>query len=398
VRQRQSGAPLAATNVKTAGRVCKRGDAVRLGRKKGLQPRASERPAVGCSEKLAGEPRGHTCRLRYVSLLARIARSILRICSAVAILSGIGLVALAAALRQPTLSSLAFKSQVRADPAALQKHVVFLTTNVGPRSAAHRDNLDRAAAYIADHFRSATPRTHLQQFTARGKRYSNVVAHFGPATSVEPPLVIGAHYDSFGDTGDLPGADDNASGTAGLLEIARLLASQRLPRPVILVAYANEEPPFFGSEDMGSAVHAAAMADSGRTVGAMICLEMIGYYAAEQSWPNALFALLYPSEGDFIGVTGGWSDRQLARDVKRAIAGAGGVRVVSYSGFRETADASDHRNYWARGWPAVMVTDTAYLRNPNYHTREDVADTLDYDKMARVVDGVLNAAVHLSSG
>jgi hypothetical protein len=125
---------------------------------------------------------------------------------------------------------------------------------------------------------------------------------------------------------------------------------------------------------------------------------MISYYAAEQSWPNALFALLYPSEGDFIGVTGGWSDRHLARDVKRAIKGAGGIRVVSYSGSRATADASDHRNYWARGWPAVMVTDTAYLRNPNYHTPHDVSDTLDYNKMANVIDGVLNAAVYLSSG
>jgi hypothetical protein len=333
-----------------------------------------------------------------VSLLARIVRSLLRICFAVAVLSGIGLVALAAILRQPTLSSLPFKSQARADSVALQKHVVFLTTDVRPRSAAHVDNLHRAAAYIAAHFRAATPRTHLQQFTARGKRYSNVVAHFGPATAAEPLLVVGAHYDAFGDTGNLPGADDNASGTAGLLELARLLAHQRLDRPIMLVAYANEEPPFFGSEDMGSAVHAAAVADSRRAVAGMICLEMIGYYAAEQSWPNALFALLYPSEGDFIGVTGGWSDRQLARNVKRAIAGAGGVRVVSYSGFRETADASDHRSYWARGWSAVMVTDTAYLRNPNYHTRHDLAETLDYDKMARVVDGLLNAALHLSSG
>jgi hypothetical protein len=222
------------------------------------------KPLIGCSEKLAGEPCGDTRRLTYVSLLAPIFRSILRICCAVAILSGIGLVALAAVLRQPTLSSLPFESQARADPAVLQKHVVFLTTDVRPRSAAHPDNVERAAAYIARHFRSATPRAHLQQFTARGKRYSNVVAHFGPTTTAEPPIVVGAHYDAFSDTGDLPGADDNASGTAGLLELARLLANQQLSRPVIVVAYANEEPPFFGSEDMGSAVHAATVADSER--------------------------------------------------------------------------------------------------------------------------------------
>ncbi len=130
----------------------------------------------------------------------------------------------------------------------------------------------------------------------------------------------------------------------------------------------------------------------------MICLEMIGYYTGAQSWPNGLFALLYPDAGDFIGVAGGWADRKLAKVLKRSIAGAGGVRAVSYSGFRETSDASDHRNYWAHGWPAVMVTDTAYLRNPNYHTAADLAETLDYEKMARVVDGVFSATLHLSSG
>ena len=125
----------------------------------------------------------------------------------------------------------------------------------------------------------------------------------------------------------------------------------------------------------------------------MICLEMIGYFSEKQSWPNPLFAPIYPSRGDFIGVGGGWSDRALAREVKRAISAASDLPVVSFSGPRETSDASDHRNYWSHGWPAVMVTDTAFLRNPNYHTARDTADTLDYQRMARVVDGVFNAAL-----
>jgi Zn-dependent M28 family amino/carboxypeptidase len=157
-----------------------------------------------------------------------------------------------------------------------------------------------------------------------------------------------------------------------------------------LVAYANEEPPFFGSDQMGSAVHAESVASR---KGEMICLEMIGYFAAEQSWPNALFAWIYPAKGDFIGVVGGWHDRRLARHVKRAIAGAGDIRVVSFTGPRETSDASDHRNYWRHGWSAVMVTDTAFLRNPHYHTVRDTADTLDYKRMARVIDGILTAAL-----
>jgi hypothetical protein len=126
----------------------------------------------------------------------------------------------------------------------------------------------------------------------------------------------------------------------------------------------------------------------------MICLEMIGYYAPSQSWPNSTFTALYPSTGDFIGVGGGWNDRALTRHVKRAIRGAGGVRVLSFTGPRVTLDASDHRNYWSAGWPAVLVTDTAYLRNPNYHAARDTADTLNYGKMARVVDGVFSAVTN----
>jgi hypothetical protein len=163
----------------------------------------------------------------------------------------------------------------------------------------------------------------------------------------------------------------------------------------MLVAFANEEPPFFGSDEMGSAIHAARLAATHRPVQAMICLEMIGYFSPKQTWPNWLFALAYPRQGDFIGVTGGWTDRPLARQVKRAIAGAGGIPVVSFSGPREASDASDQRNYWHHGWTAVMITDTAFLRNPNYHTAGDTADTLDYKKMARVIDGVANAVLHL---
>jgi len=330
--------------------------------------------------------------------LVRFAHSCVRIIAAVALLATLGLFALAVTLRQPTFTVLPFTGTTRADSERLRGHVAFLTTEVMPRSAAHPENLDRAASYIADHFRAAGARTESRRFEARGRHYTNVVATFGPVDTQEPVVVIGAHYDAFGETGALPGADDNASGTAGLLELARLLGSREPQRPIVLVAYANEEPPFFGSDEMGSAVHAAGLASSRRTVTGMICLEMIGYFSAGQTWPNGLFRLIYPSRGDFIGVAGGWPDRHLARVVKRGIAGADGIRVVSFTGPRETSDASDHRNYWHHGWPAVVVTDTAFLRNPNYHTRSDTADTLDYHRMARVVDGVLTAVLSLPSG
>jgi hypothetical protein len=323
--------------------------------------------------------------------VSRVFRSIARIFIAVAVIAVIGFAALAIALRQPTFTKPPFVGAVRADPRILRGHVDFLTTEVLPRSVGYPAHLERTASYIEARFRAAGGDTSMQRFDARGESYANVVARFGPNDPSLPLLVVGAHYDAFSATGALPGADDNASGTAGLLELARLLGSRAVRAPVMLVAYTTEEPPFFGSEQMGSAIHANNLSASGRSVRGMICLEMIGYFSDDQTWPNALFALLYPSKGDFIAVGGGWRDRELTRHVKRGIRGAGGVRVVSFTGPRETSDASDHRNYWSHGWPAVIVTDTAFLRNPNYHTKDDTAETLDYERMARVIDGVFNA-------
>ncbi len=147
---------------------------------------------------------------------------------------------------------------------------------------------------------------------------------------------------------------------------------------------------------MGSAVHAASIARTGDAPIGMISLEMIGYYATEQPWPSRLFALAYPTRGDFIAVVGRWTDRTLAREIRRGISGASNVAACSYSGpLIAGVEASDHSSYWAEGFRAVMVTDTAFIRNPNYHAPTDVLDTLDIGRMAQVVTGVANAALTL---
>ncbi|HEX3576915.1 MAG TPA: M28 family peptidase [Thermoanaerobaculia bacterium] len=319
------------------------------------------------------------------------ARSLLRICIAAFAGACILFVISAAVLRQPVLTGLPPTRRPHADARKLERDVRFLSTTALPRSAASPESLRRTAAWIAQSFRESGARVTMQPFGARGKMWQNVVAEFGPEDRTQPLLVVGAHFDAFGEARPFPGADDNASGTAALLELARLLGQIHPKAPLMLVAYSNEEPPFFGSEEMGSAIHAAALAREQRRVKGMICLEMIGYYSGPQMWPTPLFSLLYPSRGDFIAVVGGWHDRALTRLVKRGILGVGGIRVVSFTGPHETSDASDQRNYWAHGWPSVMVTDTAFLRNPNYHTIRDCAETLDYVRMAAVVDGVLNA-------
>jgi Zn-dependent M28 family amino/carboxypeptidase len=297
-------------------------------------------------------------------------------------------------LTQPTFSVVPSAGVERANASLLRRHVEFLTQEAAPRDSDHPESLDRAAAYIRREFEQSSARVADQAWQVRGRDYRNVIASFGPADGpLGPILIVGAHYDAFGDFGANPGADDNASGTAGLLELARLLAAHPPGHRVDLVAYANEEPPFFGSPWMGSAVHARSLAR--QDVRGMICLEMIGYFTAEQPWPSAVLRLLYPRRGDFIAVVGRWADRDLTRSVKRAMRGAesvGGVPVHSFTGPRSAGiDASDQLSYWDAGIPAVMITDTSFLRNPNYHNPGDTADTLDYERMAGVVTEVFNA-------
>jgi hypothetical protein len=324
----------------------------------------------------------------------KLLRSALRIVGAtfVALLPLLGL--LWALVTQPVLGTAPAWDGPRADPAQLRRHVELLTGPMSPRDSDHPANLDRAAEYLRRSFAESGARVREQTFQVRGRTYRNILADLGPAKG--PLLVVGAHYDSFGDLGVNPGADDNASGAAGLLELARLLQGRRLASRIELVAYANEEPPFFGSPWMGSAVHARSL--RGQEVQGMICLEMIGYFTERQPAPSVLFRLLYPRRGDFVAVAGSWSDRALTRRVKRAILGAG-FPAVSFTAPRDAGiDASDQRSYWDLGIPAVMVTDTSFVRNPNYHTPRDTASTLDYERMARAVEGIANGIRVSSEG
>ena len=298
-------------------------------------------------------------------------------------------------LRRPSLGRPALLVPDRADPTRLERDVRVLTTELLPRAADEPESLERTATYIETALRATSSRVDSQRYTVRGAEFRNVIATFGPSDG--PTIVVGAHYDAMGLFGSNPGADDNASGTAGLLELARLLRGVDLRRRVELVAYTLEEPPFFGTPLMGSRVHAAALAASGRHIDAMIGFEMIGCFTERQPWPSRLLALVYPRRGDFIGVVGQPWDHGLARRVKGWMRIPDGVPVYSFNGpTMMGTDASDHASYWHHGMPAVMVTDTAFMRNPRYHTAADTADTLDYARMALVVDGALNAVLHLA--
>jgi Zn-dependent M28 family amino/carboxypeptidase len=285
-----------------------------------------------------------------------------------------------------------------ADASRLEADVRRLTEEFRPRSFTRPANLTAVADWIAGEFANEGGRVTRQLFTTSFGEFENVIGSFGEGEL--PALVVGAHYDAFSMGDDLPGADDNASGTAGLAELARLLGEHPPARRVDLVAYANEEPPFFGSDEMGSAVHAESLARAaGDLRPPMICLEMIGYFTPEQPPSGTPLDRLYPPTGDFVIVVGRADDRRLADAVRDAIAGAAAGRLTAHSWSGTVAlgmDLSDHRSYWLRGFEAVMVTDTAYLRNPNYHTPDDTADTLDYQRMAAVVDGIRDAVYALA--
>jgi Zn-dependent M28 family amino/carboxypeptidase len=299
---------------------------------------------------------------------------------------------LAWARRQPNFGSIDFPAGARAEAARLEAHVRFLSTPDEWRNLHHATGLGRAADYIAAAFGRTSAVVSRQSYKAGPGEAQNVVARFG--LEARPRIVVGAHYDVFG---DFPGADDNASGVAGLLELARLLDGRKLATTVELVAYSTEEPPFFGGPEMGSAVHAKSLRDAGVAVRAMISLEMIGFYAEEQPDQGVFLRFTYPRHGRFVALAGRWADRDLVAEAKKCFRGAGSLEAVSYSGPTGLGvDLSDQRNYWALGIPAFMVTDTAFMRNPHYHAASDTLDTLDCVRMAGVVDGVLSTVVQLA--
>lgn len=278
----------------------------------------------------------------------------------------------------------------------LEVHVRYLSEHEPARQWSNIDALDSVAAYIGSQLETAGARVEMQQFTVDDRVYRNVRAFYGPQDGAR--ILIGAHYDV---AGELAGADDNASGVAALIEIGRQLAKREWSVPIELVAYTLEEPPFFRTESMGSAIHARALKAEGAELRGLINLEMVGYFTDEpdsQRYPLEDMRAIYPTVGNFIAVVGRTEDASFATEVHAAMNAANDLNTVillappSLTG----VDFSDHLNYWAEDFTAVMITDTSFYRNPNYHEATDTADTLDYLRMAQVVEAVVAAVSRLA--
>lgn len=280
-----------------------------------------------------------------------------------------------------------------ADKQRLFNDVKFLTEIKPARNYRNMASLDKAAAYVFDELTKAGLKAEYQEFKVDGRTYRNVIAFYNHGKSER--LVVGAHYDV---AGDQPGADDNASGIAGLLETARMTAEAKpqLDYTIEFVAYCLEEPPYFASPNMGSAVHARSLAEKKVKLKGMICFDMIGYFSDEpgsQGFPSEEIAKLYPDKGNFIVVVSRTGYEKFTHKVQALMQKATtvDVRTANLPPAVGLAGLSDHRNYWEQGYDAVMINDSAFLRNDNYHTSGDTIETLDFDRMTGVVTGVYSA-------
>lgn len=286
---------------------------------------------------------------------------------------------------------------IKVDTTQIKKDVLKLCTTPKARNYKNITSLNKAANYIKEEFTKSGLAVTEQVFKVYGHEYKNMIASYGPEKGER--IIVGAHYDV---CGDQQGADDNASGVAGLLEIARQFQKHR-PKTKYrydFVAYTLEEPPFFRTQYMGSYVHAKYLHDNDIKVKAMISLEMIGYFSDEkksQGYPLSILKLFYPTKANYIAVVGKFGAGKMTRAMKRGIRKGSHIKVRSINAPASVQgiDFSDHLNYWKYGFDALMITDTSFFRNKHYHEVTDTPGTLDYNKMAEVIKGVSYTLINL---
>lgn len=278
---------------------------------------------------------------------------------------------------------------MKSDTALIKEHMYRLTKTEQYRQYRNVKQLDLTADYILQQFSKYSDSVFLQEYQVGDRTYSNVVCSFGTRHSKR--IIVGAHYDV---CGDQEGADDNASGVTGLLELARMLHEKPLNYRVDLVAYTLEEPPFFRTELMGSYVHAQYLSDQKIDVYGMVVLEMIGFFKDDkktQDYPIGILKMFYGGRGNYITLVKKMGGDPFTRKFYKAFKKAKTIRTKKFAGPKSLPgiDYSDHRNYWLFGFNACMMTDTSFYRNKNYHQKTDVMETLDFQRMSQVFDGML---------
>ena len=287
---------------------------------------------------------------------------------------------------------------IRQTQQRLQDHLHALTVNIGERSVRVPENLEKTAAYITSFYQDIGVAVESQAYSYAELPLDNIVAEIAFRADPKHRFLIGAHYDSVSGT---VGADDNASAVAVQLEVARHLAEQKgtntLDLAVKFVSFALEEPPVYGTRHMGSRVYAKMARTQKEKIDGMICLEMVGYTCKEsgcQHYPFPLMFMDYPKQGNFIGIVNNFKSRGFARGLVEQFQKNQRLPVVKltvpFNGWIMPAvRLSDHASFWDQGFKAVMLTDSAFFRNPYYHTAADTMDKLDFEFMAEVVESLV---------
>ncbi len=297
---------------------------------------------------------------------------------------------------QPILVSAKSVSTPDVDPQLLKSHVVMLSETL-PARGGFEKSLSPTLEWIEQQIQPFGKSTR-QSYKAGDENFYNILLDFGPtSTQSDEIIIVGAHYDT---AHSYPGADDNGSGVAALIELARLLSKHEasLTSHIQLAFYSLEEPPYFRTKKMGSFIHASRLKEKQQKIKVMIALDMIGYFSDEknsQHFPIPFMDKFYSDRGNFIAVVGNLSNMFTVRNVKKGMLSATELPIYSINAptLIQGIDFSDHLNFWHFGYPAVLITDTSFMRNTAYHTEKDKADRLDYAKMAEVVKGLYQAVI-----
>jgi len=283
----------------------------------------------------------------------------------------------------------------QSDTILIKDYLKTLTKTPEFRNHNNIDQLNLTADYIKTVFKKSSDSVAIQEYMVDQKSYQNIICSFG--TENKKRIVIGAHYDV---CGDQEGADDNASGVVGLLELSRLLNGKKLAYRIDLVAYTLEEPPYFRTEFMGSYIHAKSLNEAKADIYGMISLEMIGYFKDEeksQNYPLGILAAKYGNKGNYITIVKKFGSGPFVHKFSKSFKATKSILTKTFSGppALPGIDFSDHLNYWKFGYDAMMITDTSFYRNKNYHQKTDTMDTLDISRMSKVIDGVYNGLISM---
>jgi Zn-dependent M28 family amino/carboxypeptidase len=274
----------------------------------------------------------------------------------------------------------------------LLAHLKYLSVTLGERSIYRPQNLKAAETYVHEQFTRMGYTPRRQTFIYQRQEVSNIIVG---DQNPQGYYLLGAHFDTVAGT---PGADDNASGVAVLLEVARLARSFSLPRPWTFVGFTTEEPPAFFTPYMGSRIYAKAARKEKHKILGMLCLEMVGYYRQEpgsQYIPLTLRFLGFPTTGNFIGLVSDRRSKPLLKRLDEALKQGCRLPTATLAAplgghLLPEVRLSDHANFWDEGYPAIMLTDTAFMRNPNYHGPQDTMDQLDLEAMTELTLGLVN--------